>query len=153
MANSAILGPSPKFGQIDSLIFSDREAKTDDKTDTLYSDDSEDPEMIPDLYMGGYLPIPNSNKIVVYEVAYTEQQQFIWSFVCGESDVTDAQAEALSRAKQTPEAMELKRKWGIIWEDVLNKKPLSLEGNIQWIVMIKRYLNAVTFRGRSQLPS
>lgn len=108
------LGSSPKFGQIDSLIF------TDWIEPLLQSGNLKEFNLTPEICMGGYFPITD-NKVVVYEVAYTKERQVIRSFKCEKTHVTDAQAEALNKAEQTLEAMELKKKWGKIWKGVSTK--------------------------------
>ncbi|KAK0761180.1 hypothetical protein N5P37_006126 [Trichoderma harzianum] len=123
MANSLILGSSPIFGRVDSFIFEDWVTKIDwdKKIEELGSDKFEETEMVLDLRMAGYFPAPY-NKIVVYEVAYTKQYQIIWSFLCKKTDVTDAQAKALSEVQKTPEITELKRKWVGTWEGISTKE-------------------------------
>ncbi|KAL7783124.1 hypothetical protein V8C43DRAFT_309655 [Trichoderma afarasin] len=118
-----ILDSSPKFGRVDSFIFEDwvEQIDWDKKIEELGSDKFEETEMVLDLRMAGYFPAPD-NKIVVYKVAYTKECQIIWSFLCKKTDVTDAQAKALSEVQQTPETTELKRKWGKVWEGISTKE-------------------------------
>ncbi|KAK4085257.1 uncharacterized protein Triagg1_247 [Trichoderma aggressivum f. europaeum] len=109
-----ILDSSPKVGKLDSLIFADWVEPL------LQQDELETFNLTPEICMGGYFPIKD-NKVVVYEVAYTEERQVIRSFICEKSHVTRAQAKALNKAEQTPEVMELKGKWGETWEGISTK--------------------------------
>ncbi|OPB46949.1 hypothetical protein A0O28_0070730 [Trichoderma guizhouense] len=127
MADSLILGSSPIFGRIDSFIFEDWASQIDgdNKIEEPGSGKLPKIESVPDLVMAGYFPAPD-NKIVVYEVAYTKRYQIIWSFLCKKTDVTDAQAKALSEVQKTPETTELKRKWGGTWEGISTKDFLAV---------------------------
>ncbi|QYT02323.1 hypothetical protein H0G86_009329 [Trichoderma simmonsii] len=114
MATSLILDWSPKFGQVDSLIFTDwtSQIDLDKEIKKLRLDKLVKTESVPDLHMAGYFPAPDNNKVVVYQVACIEQSQIIWSFLCEKTAVTDAQAKSLSEVQQNPQTTELKRKWG-----------------------------------------
>ncbi|KAL6816147.1 hypothetical protein V8C40DRAFT_269520 [Trichoderma camerunense] len=127
MADSLILGSSPVFGRIDSFIFDDWASQIDwgKKMEKPGSGNRPKTEFVPDLLMAGYFPAPD-NKIVVYEVAYTEQYQTIWSFLCKNTDITDAQAKALSEVQKTPETTELKRRWEGTWEGISTKDFLEV---------------------------
>lgn len=124
-----ILDSSPKFGETRSFIFNDWVNQTGwtKKLDKRYSERVKK-RFNPELLLAGYFPVPD-NKIVIYEVAYSyeEQYQMIWSFLCKKTDITDAQAKALSEVEQTSETADLKNKWGKIWEGISTKELSEVE--------------------------